>query len=206
MTQLLRSAPSAPLTNRRFRTDGGCQNDTLFYSLGSDAADCSETPIPGGATCGRDGLPAVSFKGGSGQPVAPHFIPPWYNWAAEFNADGSAGPDGGTLPESDKCEFAFHSNRMGGSDTKDAQWQIVPYPGSQPYSMPQNCDAETSGSGLVGRCSRLCCAYCMADKDCVEARLIGRACHLVHVDPNLPFAPWNNATKGITTITPRRPT
>jgi hypothetical protein len=110
--------------------DGGCQNDTLFYSLpASGTSKCSPTPIAGGPTCGVNGLPAVSFKGGFEQPVAPHFVPPWYNWAVSFNQDGSAGPDGGMLPESDSCDFAFHSNRMGGSDSKDAQWQIVPYPG-----------------------------------------------------------------------------
>eukprot|EP01050_Picozoa_sp_SAG11_P007790 SAG11_NODE_660_length_7893_cov_4.055042_5_plen_93_part_00 len=53
------------------------QNDTMFASLGGPDADCSKNPTPAQATCGFEGLPAVSFKGGSGQPVAPHFIPPW---------------------------------------------------------------------------------------------------------------------------------
>ena len=55
---------------------GGCQNQTTFTSLGGGTADCSKTPVAGVATCGQGGLPAVSFKGGSGQPVAPRFIPP----------------------------------------------------------------------------------------------------------------------------------
>jgi len=182
---------------------GGCHNETLFYSKGAGAGDCSKTPIAAGATCGHEGMPAVSFKGGPGQPVANDFIPPWYHWAPKFSSDGSAGPDGGTLPESDSCEYAFHSNRLGGSDSF-ANWATIPYGGSQPYSMPQNCDNETSGAGSVGRCSRLCCAYCLADKDCVEATLIGHGCHLFHVDSKLPFTPWNNASMGITTVLPKR--
>ena len=146
----------------------------MFSSLGPNA-DCSKKPTPAQATCGYDGLPAVSFKGGSGQPVAPHFIPPWcatshkpcaicfmtecyeyrrservcaslcrslrvdvgpgrYNYAPTFSKDGSAGPDGGTLPLSSQCDWAFHSNREGGND-QAASWSVVPYPGSQPYSM-----------------------------------------------------------------------
>lgn len=66
-------------------------------------------------------------------------------------------PDGGTLPESGSCDFDFHSNRNGGTDGFSS-WASIPYPGSQPYSMPQKCDAE--GKDVVGRCSRLCCAYC----------------------------------------------
>jgi hypothetical protein len=68
--------------------------------------------------------------------------------------------------------------------------------------MPQKCDAEVKES--VGRCSRLCCAYCLADKDCVSATLIGTGCHLVHLDPKVPFGPWNNASTGITSILPTR--
>eukprot|EP01046_Picozoa_sp_COSAG06_P007865 COSAG06_NODE_392_length_16344_cov_4.086981_4_plen_76_part_00 len=57
---------------------GGCQNDTMFFSHGGEnATDCSKTPTAAKPTCGYDGLPSVSFKGGSGQPVAPKFIPPW---------------------------------------------------------------------------------------------------------------------------------
>ena len=180
---------------------GGCQNQTLFYSLGSGDDGCSRAPTAGRATCGHDGLPAVSFKGGEGQPIAGYFVPPWYHWAAEFNADGSAGPDGGTLPGSDRCEFAFHSDRPGG-DNGFANWATVPYPGSQPYSMPEQCGAETAGAGTVGPCSRLCCAYCHADPKCVQAKLIGRGCHLYHADPKLPFGRWNNASAGITLVVP----
>ena len=180
---------------------GGCQNQTVFFSTGASDPDCSKSPIAGKPTCGYNGLPAVSFKGGEGQPIAAYFVPPWYNWAAQFNADGSAGPDGGTLPESRSCDFAFHSNRGGGTNSF-ANWASIPYPGSQPFSMPEKCDAEVKGS--VGRCARLCCAYCLADKECVEATLIGRGCHLIHVDPKLPFGPWNNASTGITTVVPKR--
>jgi hypothetical protein len=69
---------------------------------------------------------------------------------------------------------------------------------------PQKCDGETGGAGKAGPCTQQCCAYCLADKDCVMARLIGRGCHLVHADPKLPFNAWNNKSAGITTITPRR--
>ena len=100
------------------------------------------------------------------------------------------------------CGFAFNSSREGGS-TAFAPWASIPYPGSQPYSMPQKCESEAEGK--VGDCATQCCAYCLADKDCVEARLVGRGCHLVHDDPKLPFTPWNNKTsKGITTILPGR--
>lgn len=102
---------------------------------------------------------------------------------------------------SSACDFAFNSNREGGSDSF-ASWATIPYPGSQPYSMPHTCDSEAEGT--VGGCAMQCCAYCLADKNCVQARLIGTGCHLVHKDPKLPFAPWNNKTsKGITTILPR---
>ena len=57
-----------------------------------------------------------------------------YNYAPTFSKDGSAGPDGGTLPLSSQCDWAFHSNREGGND-QAASWSVVPYPGSQPYSM-----------------------------------------------------------------------
>lgn len=180
---------------------GGCQNQTVFYSSGPTDPDCSKAPIAGKPTCGFNGLPAVSFKGGEGQPIADYFVPPWYNWAAKFNADGSAGPDGGTLPESGGCEFALDSNRGGGTNAF-ANWASIPYPGSQPFSMPEKCDAEAKGA--IGRCARLCCAYCLKDEDCVEATLIGRGCHLFHADPKLPFGPWNNRSTGITTIAPKR--
>merc|ERR1711871_799018 len=117
---------------------GGCHNETTFYSKSGSEDDCSKEPVAAKATCGFGGLPAVSFKGGPGQPVADEFIPPWYRWAPVFNSDGTAGPDGGTLAESDSCGYAFHSNRMGGSNAF-ASWGSIPYPGSQPYVMPQAC-------------------------------------------------------------------
>ena len=56
-----------------------------------------------------------------------------YHWAKAFNADGTAGPDGGTLPESGSCGFEFNTNRAGG-DNSYASWANIPYPGSQPYA------------------------------------------------------------------------
>lgn len=75
-----------------------------------------------------------------------------------MSKDGSAGPDGGTLPGSTSCDFAFHSNRDGGSDGF-ASWAVIPYPGSQPYSMPQKCTGEALH---VGECSKQvrACAGC----------------------------------------------
>ena len=111
-----------------------------------------------------------------------------YNWASEFNADGSAGPDGGTLPGSAECDFLFHSSRDGGSDADAGQWQTIPYPGSQPYCMPEKCDGEAL---KAGECSKQCCAYCLADKDCVEARLEydgAPGCVLIHAG-ELQFGP-----------------
>ena len=70
---------------------GGCENQTLFFTAGG-AANCSKEPVPAAATCGHDGLPSVSFKGGPGQPVPSVDVPPWYRWAANFSADGSSGP------------------------------------------------------------------------------------------------------------------
>ena len=167
---------------------GGCQNQTIFTSRGGPDAKCSKKPTAAEATCGYGGLPSTSFKGGFGQPVAPHFVPPWYNWASEFNADGSAGPDGGTLPGSAECDFLFHSSRDGGSDADAGQWQTIPYPGSQPYCMPEKCDGEAL---KAGECSKQCCAYCLADKDCVEARLEydgAPGCVLIHAG-ELQFGP-----------------
>eukprot|EP01050_Picozoa_sp_SAG11_P007789 SAG11_NODE_660_length_7893_cov_4.055042_4_plen_114_part_00 len=69
---------------------------------------------------------------------------------------------------------------------------------------PQKCDGETGGAGKAGPCTQQCCAYCLADKDCVMARLIGRGCHLVHAEPKAPFTSWNNKSAGITSIMPRR--
>jgi hypothetical protein len=184
---------------------GGCQNQSMFYSSGGADAKCSKAPTAAEATCGYGGLPAVSFKGGFGQPVDPQFVPPWYNWAPKMSKDGSAGPDGGMLPVSSDCDFAFHSNRDGG-DQSATTWSTIPYPGSQPYSMPEKCDGEAL---KAGQCSKQCCAYCLADRDCVEARLGyegAPGCVLVHSNLKLPFGPWNNSTKDnpITTIIPRR--
>merc|ERR1711879_692453 len=93
---------------------GGCHNETVFYTKGG-SEDCSKVPVAAEATCGHEGLPAQSFKGGPGQPVANHFVPPWYRWAPTFSSDGTSGPDGGTIPQSGICDFAFHTNRDGGS-------------------------------------------------------------------------------------------
>eukprot|EP01046_Picozoa_sp_COSAG06_P040410 COSAG06_NODE_4888_length_3880_cov_3.336683_2_plen_74_part_00 len=72
--------------------------------------------------------------------------------------------------------------------------------------MPEKCDGEAL---KAGQCSKQCCAYCLADKDCVEARLGWQGapgCTLIHADPKMPFGAWNNATKDnpITTIIPHR--
>ena len=47
--------------------------------------------------------------------------------------------------------------------------------------MPKTCSDEAAGR--AGMCARQCCAYCLADAACVQARLIGTGCHLVHLDP-----------------------
>ena len=218
---------------------GGCENQTMFYT-GEKGLPCSKVPVPAAATCGVGGRPAVSFKGGTGQPVATKFVPPWYRWAAAMSADGSEGPDGGMLPPSDSCAFEFHAARAGGA-TAFANWATVPFGGSQPYSMPpvEVCNNETgvpmcsgtadsagnpcamnsgntgcavasgdctfaAGRFSVGACSKQCCAYCLADKDCVEAQLNGNTCQLIHLDPKLPFNPYDNASMGITTVVPRK--
>ena len=173
---------------------GGCHNETTIGTL----------------TGGHKGLPAVHFNSGEGTSVEPQWIPPWYHWAAKFNADGSAGPDGGALPLADAsaCDFLFHTNREGGENNA-FDWQNVPYGGSQPTSMPPiaTCNAETAGVGKVGECSRKCCAYCLGDKDCAQATLIGNGCHVFHPSTKTPLVPWahaNNKSAGITTILPKR--
>ena len=169
--------------------DGGGGDD----GGGRSPTSCSKLPTPDMATCGYGGLPAVSFKGGPHQPVAAEFIPPWYHWAAQFNADGSAGPDGGTLPESGSCGFKFNTNRDGG-DVGYASWTNIPYPGSQPYSMPQKCAAEAKGS--VGRCARLCCAYVIRNapflRNGVAIGIADSVCLITATPTRLPRPPSQN--------------
>ena len=64
------------------------------------------------------------------------------------------------------------------------------------------CDNATNG--LLGTCAMTCCAECQRDLNCVEARLNGDQCWLLHRSPQNPFTPFDNTSTGITTILPNR--
>jgi hypothetical protein len=81
---------------------GGCHNETTSHCV----------PHGGCTPSSEFDLATQTFKGGFEQQVAAEWVPPWYNWAPTANADNSAGPDGGTLPPSDNCDFLYGTDQV----------------------------------------------------------------------------------------------
>ena len=184
---------------------GGCHNGTASFCHppGSGAVpECSSSE-------GFRGLPTLKLMGGQGQPVAQKFLPPWYRWARETTPDGSAGPDGGVLPPSTQCDFKLKTNRMGGA-VASVHWGHVTMKEYEQHTgrlvAPKlTCLAEKQDT--LGACAAMCCAHCRADASCVEAKLTGVGCALMHADQTKPFVPWSRANtnlSGTMTIVPHR--
>ena len=57
--------------------------------------------------------------------------------------------------------------------------------------------------GKIGPCALMCCAYCKADPDCVQAELANGACALAHASPKRPFLKPQKI-KAVGMIVPRR--
>lgn len=175
---------------------GGCHNETTVPCLPAD-----------GCTSGYNGLPALTFTGGKGTPIAAEFVPPWYNWAPVANADNSAGPDGGVLPIASPgdCDF-FPSNYTPGG-TVPPHWGAVS--GANAMAVANvgapdaNCHIEQT-EGKAGPCALMCCAYCKADSKCVQAELAnGGNCVIAHANPKAPFGPPEEI-KGPMMVVPNR--
>eukprot|EP01047_Picozoa_sp_COSAG01_P034216 COSAG01_NODE_2560_length_7453_cov_14.661817_4_plen_580_part_00 len=188
---------------------GGCHNETTSYCVAPGAGGA-------GPRCEHGTLPTLTLSGGQGQVLAPEFVPPWYHWAAETSADGSAGPDGGVLPPSTQCVFKTKTNRLGGL-IASRHWghvKMVEYNSSTGKRLADKLACAPEKSDQVGACATMCCAHCRADPGCVEARLTGIGCALMHDDPGTPpahhpFVPWTHANTNISgtmTIVPNRRT
>ena len=172
---------------------GGCHNETTSHCVPKNGCTSQHA--------GQEKLATQTFKGGFEQAVAPEWIPPWYNWAPEANADDSAGPDGGVLPPSDKCDFLYHTDQAGGCNLcgHATRWGIPIM--KDPANPPGQAQCDNSTAGVPGGfCARSCCAHCLADVDCVHASLQGDACWLIHSDPTKPFKARVNSTMGRNTL------
>ena len=176
----------------------GCHNETTVPCLPAD-----------GCHDGYEGLPALTFTGGKGTPIAADFVPPWYHWAPEANADDSAGPDGGVLPlvPLASCDYFIGNYTPGGTSPK--HWGVVSGANlmreanvGQPDA---GCHLEEK-EGKLGPCAQACCAYCLSDPGCVLAQLAnGGNCALMHANKKIPWGKPQRI-KGVTMLSPKRHT
>ena len=127
---------------------------------------------------------------------------------------GSAGPDGGVLPPSTQCDFKTKTNRLGGV-IASSHWGLVKMIEYDPQTGKRRADklaCAAEKADRVGACAAMCCAHCRSDPGCVEAKLTGIGCALMHEDPgnppaHHPFVPWahaNTNVSGTMTVVPRR--
>jgi hypothetical protein len=115
--------------------------------------------------------------------------------------------DGGVLLPSTQCDFKLKINRNGGT-LASTHWGHVAMKEYDQHTgrllAPKlTCLAEKQNQ--LGGCAAMCCAHCRADALCVEARLTGVGCLLMHADEAKPFVPWAHANtnlSGTMTIVP----